>query len=76
MAPEQYPYLDSGQLSGLLTGMKGAAEYEKITGLTGAGSAAMGGQSFAHLSILILIVLGNLSVLVGWHHRRKARSRR
>jgi len=70
-APEQYPYLDSGQLSGLLTGMKGAAEYELIIGAPGFGSAAMSGQSFAHLYILILIVLGNLSLLVGWVQRRQ-----
>lgn len=73
MAPEQYPYLDSGQLSGLLTGMKGGAEYEQILNAPGFGMPAMAGQSFAHLYILILIVLGNLSVLVGWMNRRRGR---
>src|ERR1051325_3533861 len=62
MAPEQYPFLDSGQLSGLLTGMKGAAEYEQLVGAPGTGSTMMAGQSFAHLYIFILILLGNLSV--------------
>lgn len=73
MAPEQYPFLDSGQLSGLLTGMKGAAEYEQIIKAPGSGMPAMAGQSFAHLYILILIVLGNISVLLGWLGRRRAR---
>jgi hypothetical protein len=72
MAPEQYPYLDSGQLSGLLTGMKGAAEYEQLTGAKGQGMPAMAGQSFAHLYIFLLILLGNLSVLLGWLERRRA----
>jgi hypothetical protein len=30
MAADMYPYLQSGQLSGMLTGLKGAAEYEKL----------------------------------------------
>ena len=73
MAPEQYPYLDSGQLAGLLTGMKGGAEYEQLIKSPGFGSAAMAGQSFAHLYMLILIVLGNIAVLLGRRGRRPAR---
>jgi len=73
MAPEQYPYLDSGQISGLLTGMKGAAEYEKLLGAPAHGTAMMAGQSFAHLYILLLILLGNLSLVVGWWQRRRLR---
>ncbi|MDY0152878.1 MAG: hypothetical protein RBS43_11440 [Candidatus Cloacimonas sp.] len=30
MAADEYPYLQSGQLIGMLTGLKGAAEYEKM----------------------------------------------
>ncbi len=70
-APEQYAYLDSGQLSGMLTGMKGAAEYEKLLEIPAFGTTGMYGQSFAHLYIFVLIVLGNASVLVGWMNRRK-----
>jgi len=70
MAPEQYPFLYSGQLSGLLTGMKGAAEYEQLVSAPGSGSTMMAGQSFAHLYIFLLILLGNLSVLLGWLRRR------
>jgi hypothetical protein len=73
MAPEQYNYLDSGQLSGLLTGMKGAAEYEQLTNTKASGTAMMAGQSFAHLYILILIILGNLSILAA-HLRRTRRT--
>lgn len=73
MAPEQYPYLDSGQLSGMLTGMKGAAEYEGLIGAKGAGLPAMAGQSFAHLYIILLIALGNLSLLAGRRARRESR---
>lgn len=69
MAPEQYPFLDSGQLSGMLTGMKGAAEYEQLVNAPGAGLPAMTGQSFAHLYIFVLILLGNLSLLAGRRRR-------
>ncbi len=70
MAPEQYPFLDSGQLSGLLTGMKGAAEFEQLTEQKGFALAAMAGQSFAHLYIFIMLVLGNLSVILGTMKKR------
>lgn len=65
MAPEQYPFLDSGQLSGLLTGMKGAAEYEQLLQAPGFAMPAMAGQSFAHLYIILLILIGNIAVLAG-----------
>jgi len=71
MAPEQYPYLDSGQLSGLLTGMKGAAEYEQLLKAPGFAMPAMAGQSFAHLYIVLMIVLANVSVLAGRRRRRR-----
>src|ERR1041385_5249961 len=71
MAPQQYAYLDSGQLSGLLTGMKGAAEYEQLLDAPGQGLIGMSGQSFAHLYILILVVLANTSVVMGWARRRR-----
>jgi hypothetical protein len=61
MAPQAYPYLDSGQLVGMLTGMRGAAEYEQLLGYQDVGSWAMAGQSFAHAFILALIILGNIA---------------
>jgi hypothetical protein len=71
MAPEAYPLLDSGQLVGMLTGMRGAAEYELLNGSPGFGVTAMAGQSFAHLFILGLIALGNLPILAGLLARRR-----
>lgn len=73
MAPEQYPYLATNQLTGMLTGMRGAAEYEKLLGYEKQGRATrmMGGQSFAHLLIFLLIAVGNVSVLRTWLARRR-----
>ena len=71
MAPEQYPYLATDQLMGLLTGMRGAAEYEKLVGYEGRATRMMSGQSFAHLYLFLLIALGNVGLLRGWIARRR-----
>jgi len=60
-APEFYPYLQSGQLAGLLGGMKGAAEYEQLIGTTGLGKRGMDSQSVAHLVIFLFILIGNIA---------------
>ena len=36
MAADMYPYLQTGQFIGMLSGLKGAAEYEKLTDVFGA----------------------------------------
>ena len=59
-APEYYPYLQSGQLRGLLGGMAGAAEYELARGEKGTATKGMDAQSLAHLFVALCIVLGNI----------------
>jgi hypothetical protein len=59
-APEYYPYLQSGQLRGLLGGMAGAAEYEKARGEKGSATKGMDAQSLAHIFVAVCIVLGNV----------------
>ena len=59
-APEYYPYLQSGQLHGLLGGMAGAAEYEKVRGEKGTATKGMDAQSLAHIFVALCIVLGNV----------------
>jgi len=58
------PYLESGQLRGLLSGLVGAAEYELATQGRDRARATMGAQSAAHLVILFFVVVGNLTYLV------------
>ncbi len=66
MAPDFYPYFETGQFSGMLAGMKGAAEYEDAVaekyGLkeTRRAMAGMGAQSAAHLLIMAFVILGNV----------------
>ncbi|UCG29894.1 MAG: hypothetical protein JSV53_10400 [candidate division WOR-3 bacterium] len=69
MAPQQYPYLSSGQLVGLLGGLKGAAEYETLVELTGRATAGMDSQSIVHLLLVFFIVIGNIVLL--YQKRRK-----
>jgi hypothetical protein len=69
-APEYYPYLQTGQLQGLLGGMAGAAEYEKARRETGSATRGMDAQSLAHVLVALMIVLGNL---VQWTRGRPER---
>lgn len=59
-----YPYLNSGQIVGLMGGMKGAAEYEKLVQARGRASIGMDSQSMAHLAIILLIIVANVSYFV------------
>lgn len=60
MASDYYPYLKSKQIFGLMGGMLGAAEYEKLVNKPGPASEAMRVQVWAHHVILLFIVLGNI----------------
>jgi hypothetical protein len=65
-AADVYPYVESGQVIGLLAGMKGASEYEIMVQRAGYSNArrmavqGMDAQSLGHLLIMIFIVLGNI----------------
>ena len=62
-APEYYPYLQTGQLKGLLGGMAGAAEYEALIQRPALAMRGMDAQSLAHVFIALMILLGNLAFL-------------
>jgi sec-independent protein translocase protein TatA len=67
-AADYYTYLNSGQFTGMLAGMRGAAEYEQLLDdkLAAAGSPltlrrkateAMSSQTAAHIAIILFIIL-------------------
>ena len=58
--PDLYVYLNSGQLIGLLGGLKGAAEYENLIHHPGTATVGMQAQSIAHFAIAFFIILANL----------------
>jgi hypothetical protein len=68
MAADYYPYYQSGQIFGIIGGMKGAAEYERLCNNPGLAIEAMKVQVFAHIVIIIFIIIGNLAYFFG---RRK-----
>ncbi len=60
MAPDQFPYLQSGQMNGMMGGLAGAAEYETLVQTSGTATKGMRPQSVVHLIIILFIVLGNV----------------
>jgi hypothetical protein len=60
MAADFYPYLHSEQLVGLINGLKGAAEYEKLVERPEKATLGMNAQSAAHLLIILFIIIGNV----------------
>lgn len=59
MAPELYTYIDSGQMKGMLFGIKGAAEYERLLGIKGFTTRAITPVSLSLVLLFVLIGLGN-----------------
>jgi hypothetical protein len=79
-APEFYTYLGSGQLVGLLGGLKGAADYETLLkrdnpgAPPGTATPGMAAQSISHLVIMGFIVIGNIAFISG-RKRKKGGAR-
>ncbi len=67
-APKYYPLVSSGQLTGLLGGMKGAAEYEILVGQRAEAVKGMSVQSLVHFLIIAMVLLGNIGYFIS---RRK-----
>jgi hypothetical protein len=71
MTTDYYPYLSSGQILGLIGGMKGAAEYERMNDIFGNARRGMDAQSLVHVVIVVLVILGNLALWATGGLRRK-----
>ena len=75
MAPKYYPFLQTGQFSGMMSGMKGASEYENLVlkygyaKSLGTAETGMNSQQMVHLLIIIFIILGN----IGYFFTRRKR---
>ncbi len=54
------PYLNSDQLLSMISGLRGAAEYEQLMNISGGGNRAMPAQTTAHLYVILMIVIGNV----------------
>lgn len=69
MATDFYPYYQTGQLVGILNGMRGAADYEALIGHEDTGTLGMSSQSVAHLVIILFVVLGNIGYFASRRRR-------
>ena len=58
---DMQPFYQSGQIKGILGGLKGAAEYESRIGKPGDGMAGMRSQKVVHYMIIAFIILGNFA---------------
>ncbi|MCL1826578.1 MAG: hypothetical protein FWG20_00890 [Candidatus Cloacimonetes bacterium] len=65
--PGFLPYVNTGQLHGIIGGLKQAAEYEMLIGQPGTATSGMDAQSIAHIIIIIFIIIGNIA----WYRNRK-----
>jgi len=68
--PLVYPYYEAGQLKGIMGGLKGAAEFEKLVGIKGKATTFMLSQSFAHIIVILFIIVGNVAYFLSRMLRR------
>lgn len=71
-AADYYQYLQSGQLFGIIPGIKGAAEYESLIDKPGTAMQQAAYQVVAHSVIILFIILSNIAFFTT--RRAKARS--
>jgi len=76
MAPTYYPYVDTGQISGMLTGIKGAGDYEGLLGTHSFGTRAAGALSLVYGLIIVLIIVGNVGFYASRAAARRAEEQR
>ena len=75
IAPGLYPLLRSGQINGLIGGLRGAAEYEVLIGQKGRAVAGMDAQSATHFAIIMLVILCNVFYLLVKTSRKQGEAR-
>ena len=71
------PYVQTGQLKGLLGGMRGAAEYEALMhdkyGMpTGDATKSLNVLNWPHMLVFLIAVLSNLAILIGKFKKEEA----
>ena len=66
------PYVASGQLTAMIGGLRGAAEYEELIHHRGSGARGMLAQTSAHIYVVAMIVLGNIIYFRSRRKRGKA----
>ena len=65
MATDYYPFLQSGQLVGLMGGLGAAAQYETLIQHKDTAHKSMKPQTVVHAMIILLIIVGNIIYFLG-----------
>lgn len=60
VGPDLYVYTNSGQLEGIVAGMRGAADYEALLEKPAKGISGMPAQSTVHAIIVLFVIIGNV----------------
>ena len=60
IAPDVFPFLQTGQVTGLVGGLAGAAEYETLINHPEAATKGMKPQSAVHLLLVLFVLFGNV----------------
>lgn len=71
-APLMYPYVNTGQLVGLLGGMKGAAEYEILAKRPARAVRYMFGQGVSHAVVIFFVIIGNIAYFATRKKRKES----
>jgi len=56
-------YVQTGQMKGMIPGMRGAAEYEKLIKHPDVATKLMDAQTLSHLLVIAIIILGNVGFI-------------
>ncbi len=75
MAPGIYANLNAGQITGIVGGLKGASEYEKLLRYRGDATSGMDSQAVIHILIVIFILIGNTAFIIKERQKRRERLR-
>ena len=70
MSADYYQYLQSKQIFGIIPGIKGAAEYETLSGFETTGLSSIPYQTLTHAVILIFIILSNIGYFASRKKKR------
>ncbi len=71
IVPRNMPYVESGQIKGIIAGLRGAAELETLFQKRGQATSLMDAQSLANVVVLVLMIAGNAFYFLS---RRSARA--
>ena len=72
IGPDLYVYTNTGQLNGIIAGLRGGADYEVLLKEPGKAVSAMPAQSTVHALIILFVIVGNVLYFASRRAARRA----